>query len=292
MNLNQLKYFQTVYLYGNVSRAADILHISQPSLSESIRTLEDEFGVLLFDRRYRGMKPTEAGDRLFVLSRSLLDDAARIERIMDELGKDRHTIRIGITPMLGSIIIPKIIKRFFMLHPEMRLEVLEPNREDLLKKVDDEMIDIAFIVHKDPLPGTYASIFVSKLEIGCVAHAADSLAEKQTLAVQDLEGHRVVMFTNAHFHAVMLRQYFKEAGVRPDILLQTSQLSTMLEIVRNNLATGFLFKEMMGEFSDLTYIPFEDPIHVNVSMIWNKTAGHFKEMDEFIQFMRQVSPLL
>ena len=116
MNLNQLKYFQTVYLYGNVSRAADILHISQPSLSESIRTLEDEFGVLLFDRRYRGMKPTEAGDRLFVLSRSLLDDAARIERIMDELGKDRHTIRIGITPMLGSIIIPKIIKRFFMLH--------------------------------------------------------------------------------------------------------------------------------------------------------------------------------
>ena len=104
MNLNQLKYFQTVYLYGNVSRAADILHISQPSLSESIRTLEDEFGVLLFDRRYRGMKPTEAGDRLFVLSRSLLDDAARIERIMDELGKDRHTIRIGITPMLGSIL--------------------------------------------------------------------------------------------------------------------------------------------------------------------------------------------
>lgn len=232
------------------------------------------------------MKPTEAGNRLYALSHSLLDDAARVKRIMDELGKDRHTIRIGIPPMLGAILLPKLMKGFFAVRPEIRPEILESNREDLLKKVDDGMIDFAFIVHQDPPAGAYDSLFLANPEIGCVVHPADSLATKKQLSVQDLQGHKVVMFTDAFFHAMRLRQSFAAAGVEPDILFQTSQLSTMLEIVKNNIAAGFLFQGISGQFPQLQYIPFVEPLHVKVSLLWKHNGAHFKEMDSFLHFMK------
>lgn len=102
----------------------------------------------------------------------------------------------------------------------------------------------------------------------------------------DLEDHKVVMFANGYYHTQLLRQYFEAEGVQPDLLLQTSQLSTVVKMVRSRLAIGFLFKEMSGDFPDLVYIPFETPICVGVSMIWSPSAGHFKEMDEFIAFIK------
>lgn len=71
MNLIQLRYFQAVCACGNLTQAAQQLHISQPSLSSAIQTLEKEFGVGLFVRQYRGVELTAEGEQLLKLSRSL-----------------------------------------------------------------------------------------------------------------------------------------------------------------------------------------------------------------------------
>ena len=89
MNLIQLRYFQTVCACGNLTQAAELLHISQPSLSSAIHALEKEFGVDLFIRQYRGMELTAEGERLLKMSRSLTEDADKMLRIMQELGFQR-----------------------------------------------------------------------------------------------------------------------------------------------------------------------------------------------------------
>ncbi len=64
MNLNQLKYFYAVCTYGSLSDVSEFLHISQPSLSSAIKALENEFGIVLFQRNHKGMKLTQAGNIL------------------------------------------------------------------------------------------------------------------------------------------------------------------------------------------------------------------------------------
>ena len=86
MNLIQLRYFQAVCACGNLTQAAQQLHISQPSLSSAIQTLEKEFGVGLFVRQYRGVELTAEGEQLLKLSRSLTENADKLVRIMQDLG--------------------------------------------------------------------------------------------------------------------------------------------------------------------------------------------------------------
>ena len=102
MNLIQLRYFQAVCACGNLTQAAQQLHISQPSLSSAIQTLEKEFGVGLFVRQYRGVELTAEGEQLLKLSRSLTENADKLVRIMQDLGAGRHILRLGVPPVLGG----------------------------------------------------------------------------------------------------------------------------------------------------------------------------------------------
>lgn len=113
MNLIQLRYFQAVCACGNLTQAAQQLHISQPSLSSAIQTLEKEFGVGLFVRQYRGVELTAEGEQLLKLSRSLTENADKLVRIMQDLGAGRHILRLGVPPVLGGWLLPRLYTDFF-----------------------------------------------------------------------------------------------------------------------------------------------------------------------------------
>lgn len=287
MNLNQLHYFQAVCLWGSVSKAAEVLHISQPSVSGAIKALEDEFQVPLFERKYRGMVLTEAGERFYQLSLTLTENADRIERIMTEWGKSRHSVRLGIPPMIGAALLPALIKNFFLAHPEIRLDIIEKGRNELLRQVEDGSLDLAIIAHEENIGAPFGTFLVTVMETGCVVSGQDVLAGKSSVRPEDFRRHRLVMFPDGYEHAMLIRKKFEAAGFTPDILLQTSQLSTILALVKNNLAAGFVFRDMMQEDMDgLEYIPFAEPMHMRISLIWKKEGARFQEMDQVISYIQ------
>lgn len=287
MNLNQLTYFQAVCLWGSVSKAADVLHISQPSVSGAIKALEEEFHLPLFERKYRGMKLTAAGEKLYTLSHPLTENAERISRIMSELGSKERTVRLGIPPMIGAALLPRLMKNFFLIHPEIRLTIIEKSRLELLQQVDDGTLDLAIVAHTEKIPASYASCFMLTMETGCIVNSQDSLAKKSAVTVDDFRQHRVVMFPDGYEHAMLIRKRFEKAGFQPDMLLQTSQLFTILTLVQNNLAAGFLFREMMPDLGGLVYLPFTRPLAMPVSLLWHKEASHFAEMDQVITYIQE-----
>lgn len=155
MNLIQLRYFQTVCACGNMTQAAELLKVSQPSLSSAIQSLEREFGVVLFIRQYRGMELTAEGERLLKMSRSLTEDADKLTRIMRDLGAGRHTLRLGVPPVLGGWLLPRLYADFFQGHPDLQLEILEERRSVVQQKLEHELIDMAFV---DPYPASQRSV--------------------------------------------------------------------------------------------------------------------------------------
>lgn len=287
MNLVQLKYFQAVCTYGTVSGAAEFLHISQPSVSSAIKELEQEFKVTLFRRCHQGMTLTEAGETFFRLSSDLLSRSKQIEDIMNDLGAERKTLRLGVPPMIGSFILPKLFDGFKSQNDDIELEITESGRQDLLKKLDEDFLDMVFLPHDKPIDNKLGSLKISDLEIVCCVSKNNKKNEIKILSPRDLENIPLVLFKNSFFQTEEIKKWFADKNVVPDILMQTEQLSTVLSLVTNNIAAGFMFRSLAEATPDLVAIPTENPIMATVSLVWKKDAYFFNCMKKFKNYINE-----
>ena len=272
MNLIQLKYFQAVCAYHTVSAAAEYLHISKPSLSNAIKELEKEFGITLFSRRHRGMVLTPEGETLLKLSRDLLSRSEHAENIMNKLGKKRNFLKLGVPPMFGSLILPSIYGDFLIQNPNIELEIIEGGRRELTQKLSEDYLDMVFLSHNRPIESTFASQFVSRLEIVCCVSKDNPLSKCKGVNARELSGVPLVLFKNSFFQTEAIKKWFAVSNVRPNILLQTEQLSTMQSVISHNIAAGFMFRRLADTEFDFVPLSLNAPIYANISLVWKKDA--------------------
>ncbi len=286
MNLTQLKYFKAVCTYKTVSAAAEFLHISQPSLSSAIKELEKEFGLSLFSRRHRGMVLTAEGETLYKMCDDLLDKAEHIENIMNDLGAERKKLRLGIPPMIGSLLLSDIYGVFLKNNPEIALEITEGGSNELKKLLSEDYLDMIFLPHSEPLESNLSSVEVKKLEIVCCTALGNSVSECKSVTPQSLDGVPLVLFEDTFFQTEEIKKWFKMQNIKPNILLQTKQLSTMRSIISGNIAAGFMFKEMLETNGDIVSVPVDNPMFVEVGLVWKKDtyfSGSMKKFREYIK---------
>jgi len=285
MNLNQLKYFYTVCTDGSLSAAAERLYISQPSLSSSIKSLEKEFGVSLFNRRYKGMELTTEGKRLFEMCKDILSRTEQLEDIMKDLGNERNKLRLGVPPMIGSIILPYIYRDFCQLHPDITLEIVEDGRSSLLDKLSENYLDMIFLLHNNSLEEKFSSTKIARLEIVCCASKDNVIAEYKSVTPHLLKNTPLVLFENSFFQTEEIKKWFAYENITPNIILQTKQLSTMLTMISSNVAAGFTFRELTETNEDFIAIPTKNPMYADASLVWKKDSYYFSCMDKFRKYV-------
>ena len=285
MNLNQLKYFYAVCVHGSLSAACESLYISQPSLSSSIKALEKEFGVSLFNRRYKGMELTAEGKRLFEMCRDVLSRTEQLEDIMKHLGNERNKLRLGVPPMIGSIILPHIYRDFCTLYPDITLEIVEDGRNNLLDKLSENYLDMIFLLHNDPLDEKFVSTKVASLEIVCCASKDNIVSKYDSVTPQLLKDVPLVLFENSFFQTEEIKKWFARAKVTPHIILQTKQLSTMLTMISSNVAAGFTFRELTETNEAFVAIPAQNSMRADASLVWKKDSYYFSCMEKFRKYI-------
>ncbi len=109
MTLIQLKYFQTICKYNNITRASAELHVSQPSLSNAVKELEREFGVSLFTRRSRGLELTPEGRYFLDEADKLLEQAEQLTTNMKHMSTTDRTLTLGLPAMSGSLVFTDLL---------------------------------------------------------------------------------------------------------------------------------------------------------------------------------------
>src|SRR5215210_519727 len=146
IELRLLRYFAVVADELHVGRAAARLFISQPALSQQIRTLEDQVGVPLFIRHPRGMEVTEMGEALLREARELLARSDRLERTVEELRRGMTgTLRVGVPPGAPRTLLPELIGPLRQAHPEAGVEVRELTTPEQLDALIDGSIDLGLV---------------------------------------------------------------------------------------------------------------------------------------------------
>lgn len=290
MNLIQLNYFHTICDCGSVSEAAEVLHVSQPSLSVAIKDLEREFGVCLFRRHHRGMSLTEEGQTLYRISRDLLHRSDRIEKIMHDLGRGRKKLRIGIPPMIGSLVLPTLYGKFLPLHPEISLEITEGGRQELQQLLSDGQLDMIFSPYNASFGPSFSYRNLCHLEIVCCAVEQNPVSRLKKVTPGDLKGVPVVLFEDGFFQTEKIRGWFSEEEVSPKLILQTKQLSTILRMISENLAVGFLFRALTENDPALCAISAKPSLFVEIGLVWQKSAYPLSSMETLKEFLFRNDP--
>lgn len=289
MKFSQLHYFHTVCKMESISRAAEALHISQPSVSEAIRRLESEFGYALLDRHGKRFALTTEGSIFYKETDKLLSYLDDFERSMKRLTEEPQQIALGLPPMIGSLLLPDILSPRDGVPTHFVLNITEAGRRELLYQLGSNELDMAFLPHDRPLDSRYCSIPITKLETVCCVSLSHPLAQRDRVVPRDLAGMPLVLFKESFFQTERIIDSFRAVGVEADILLQTSQLSTVRKLVSHNIAVGFLFRQLSDPLPDIVSIPLIPAMDVQVSLVWRSTDLLPKEHLRFIEHVRTLS---
>ncbi|MCA6078421.1 LysR substrate-binding domain-containing protein [Fulvivirga sedimenti] len=147
MTIIQLEYIIAVDIYRHFGRAAESCHITQPTLSMQIQKLEDQLGVLIFDRAKTPVEPTDAGTRIIEQAKVVIHEMRKIQEMVSaERGEISGELTIGVIPTISPYLLPLFINQFLDKYPDVILHIEEMITSDVLRHLKSERIDIGLIV--------------------------------------------------------------------------------------------------------------------------------------------------
>jgi len=144
LRTRQLEVFHAVYTQGSITRAAQYLHVSQPSVSKVLTHTENQLGFLLFQRIKRRLLPTPEAHVLFKHADKIHNDLQNINEITKNLLKNAPgLIRLASTPSIGVNLMPALVAEFCKIHPEAKFETHTLHLDQIEKKINEINIDVA-----------------------------------------------------------------------------------------------------------------------------------------------------
>lgn len=291
MKLSQLRYFVEVCRWGNnITRAGEELHISQPSISNAIKDLEREFGVLLFKRTNGRLQITADGERFLLKAHELLQKADEISLTMWGHGEGNKTISIGLTPMIGAFVFPELCRKFLERYPDTEFEIHEHGAIETHELLRKKEIDVALNINSaaDTTKFHTKPMFSSQYSL-CV-HRDHPMAGRAAVSVRDLTGTSLALLSRSTYHTEVLLNRFSNENLQASILVRSNQLQTIIEMVRSGIAASLLLEEVQNVYPDIAAIPFRKPLPGEICMFWNKNTPVSSRVGDFIRFIRELYP--
>lgn len=236
MNLTQLRHFYLVFETGSFAAAAGRASITQPALSNSIRTLEERIGVTLVDRRARPIKLTSAGREVLGRARKLLQEANNLETAVRHLaqGVAGH-LKVGMSAVSSASVGGDIFSRWLEENPAMSVDLIVGDTPMLLGRLYDEELDLIIGDARD-LPTTSAELELVELPVqmgAAFCRAGHPLLENPAPTFRDLLPYR---FAGSHFPTVLLDQIAQTEGLSGREEIQIAIDSDNLSALRDTTA--------------------------------------------------------
>ncbi|MBW7572680.1 LysR family transcriptional regulator [Caproiciproducens faecalis] len=249
MNTRQLQYVLTVAQEKSFSKAAEKLHVSQPSLSQYVQRLEEELETELFDRSSIPLKLTYTGSLYCDTAKEFLSlEDQLVAQIKDAANSKRGRISIGISPYRTTYLLPPVLREFRRRYPDIEIELNEKRNQELEELLLSGDVDVAVTVlplRNDQL--VHQVLFNEKIVLAVPKEGFDRFIPAQTrgkpLASVDLELLKdapfIALTSDYRLHDIMLN-LCKEAGFTPNIILYCRNIEAVRAMVIEGLGVSIL----------------------------------------------------
>jgi len=278
MNLEQLRGFVAVAEIGHFTRAAEMLHVAQPSLSRQIATLEQEVGGELFHRARGNITLTAAGETLLPRARRMLADADAIRVEMGELaGLQRGRVRLGATPTLCVGLVAEAMSAFHPAHPGIGLQLTEAGSRLLIERLTAGELDMALITLSEGLAAgepalvrtpllTEELVVVSATSAPPIADAAVDLARLATLPL--------VAFAESYDLRAATDAAFRAAGLAPTTVIEGAEMDAVLRFVERGLGVAVVPATVLLDRPNLRSVRLVEPQLTRTISIAHRSDVH------------------
>ena len=242
------RYFLTIVKEGNLNRAAEVLYVSQPSLTKYIQRLERQLGAPLFDRTVSPMRLNDAGSLYY---RYLMEQTAQEEEMLSQIAEINHmergTLRLGIPSYCGQCYLPWVLKEFTARYPSVTLELVEGRGERIERAVADQQIDLG-IVHLPVSNSTlrYQALFSERVLLAVPRKNGSSTPEvdgKVNIlegSISDFANYSFIMPHPEQKLGQIVTDLFCRANFTPKVLFTSQNVATMLSMTALGLGAGFI----------------------------------------------------
>jgi DNA-binding transcriptional LysR family regulator len=299
MEFRHLYYVLKLAEVKSFSKAAKQLYISQPSLSQYISNFEQQLGLLLFDRTTTPVSLTYAGEILTKKARDILMLRNELSRELEDIASHKKgQLTIGITPIRGTELLPKVLPTFYEEFPGFELKLIEGSACELEEWTLKGITDLSILIL--PLNSkllTYKELQQEKLLISL--HSKHPVLQSKKVKQNDqypqislscLQNESFIFPKHDNKIRPILDDLFKQAGYKPKIRLETNSLITANALVAKNLGIGFWFSTLkdFNNESEVVYCTLEKLSLTRTIAIAYKTGKYLSKVEQaFIAIIKK-----
>lgn len=294
MNLEQLQYLIEIANTGSISAAAERLHISQPSISQSILNLEKELQIKIFNRTRTGTIPTKAGMMIIEKAKEALQILEQIESISQiQSSMLSGSFSLGVIPSIGNSLLPMTLSIYKEKFPGIQIEVIEGGTNRVMENVLSGKVDIGLIAYRKPYhldkKLTFIPLLYGKV-LACVGRTS-KLAKRSHISFQEIVKYPIVTFNHEYNMKNLIVSKLKKYG-KPNLMFTAGNSETAKKIISQGIVIGFYAElslktdpyVLSGEIIPLHISDFSEPAKYGI--IHKKEAYLSVQSREFINELK------
>lgn len=260
MNTRQLYYLVTISDSGSLSRAAQILGISQPALSKFLAEYEDDLGFLIFLRYHRQLTPTAVGRYVIQCAQRILDEQTRMLQTLRAATDSNHArIRLATAPNRGAIIYSRIYKQFSHRYPDISLTLTELYASDQPGAIQHGQIDLA--IGSGNISDKVTDIPIAYEELLVSLPVSHPLALADRIRLSDLRDTPFVLQGPRHSIRILAEELFEEAGFNPVVTFESNDVLLVDSMLHQAVGVGLVSQAHVFPCDELVYRSLDPPIH-------------------------------
>jgi len=242
MELRQLQYAVQIAKERNFSRAAEKLHIAQPSLSQQLSKLEKEIGVLLFQRNTNSVEVTHAGAAFVDKAQQILGMVDGLKQEMEDISQmKKGRLIVGSMPITGATVMPLILPAFRSMYPQIEVTLVEETSANLELLTASGETDISLLMlplkHESLVSET---IYEEEIVLSVPPNHPLSARRSGTIEIGELANEPFIALKKGQGLRKLTHELCSEAGFTPNIVFESSVMETVQSLVAAGMGIAFV----------------------------------------------------
>ena len=291
INLELYRIFYVVAETKNITKASEILNISQPAVTKHIKNLEEQLGNPLFIRTKKGVILNEYGEKIFLNVKQALNLLSESEKEISKYKSlNKGTIKIGISTTLARKYLLKYIKKFHETYPNIVIDIYTDATKDLIKQLKNGVIDIIISKFPQTRDNDLDYIYLDKTKYIFVANEEYSFLSNKTIPIKKLVNYPLLLQKTPSNSRDNIEKYLKENNIHIEPKMNIASSNLLVDFIRLGYGIGYVTKLYVeqelkeNKLFEIKVVPDTDEISYGIILLKNNVmTSHCKKFIDYLK---------